>query len=224
MAAPRRTRRPAAWPVVDAEHGCERRRVRARDPVRTPHAAVWRFLEDRVCRCTTRLRPERAVRPQQCVRTRGALGCARSSRQTVTALGAPRLQHGTASTGAHPKAEAMLLGPAAVIGLVGALHAALLELHSAALTVDEIRMTSRAGLRRQRQNRRQDYGRARPCGNRQRRRRDMKGFRAAPEGRRSEDGRKPASVRRSTMWVVHMMWTMMWILMRDPGGGAGERP
>lgn len=130
----RRTTRPATWPAVDAVHGSAPLRFRARDPGRTPHAAVWRCREDRECTCTTGLRPERAALPPSGVRTRGALGCARSSRQLVTALVAACLQHCAAGPGAHPLAETMLLGTTAVIGLVGALHAALLELHSAALT------------------------------------------------------------------------------------------
>jgi hypothetical protein len=45
----------------------------------------------------------------------------------VTALVTPSLQDGAAGTGAHALTEAMLLGAAAIIRLVGALHAALLD-------------------------------------------------------------------------------------------------
>ena len=54
----------------------------------------------------------------------------------MTALGAARLQHVAAGAGAHAGAEAVLLGAATVVGLVGALHAALLELPQAAFMVD----------------------------------------------------------------------------------------
>ena len=74
---------------------------------------------------------------------RGALGCARSSRQTVTALGTARLQNVAAGPGAHPVAEAVLLGTAAVVGLVGALHAALLELLVAAFQSTKTFATAR---------------------------------------------------------------------------------
>jgi hypothetical protein len=44
----------------------------------------------------------------------------------VPALGATCLQHGSPGAGAHPVAEAVLLGAAAIVRLVGALHATLL--------------------------------------------------------------------------------------------------
>jgi hypothetical protein len=44
----------------------------------------------------------------------------------MPALGASCFQHGSPGAGAHPVAEAVLLGAAAIIRLVGALHATLL--------------------------------------------------------------------------------------------------
>ena len=54
--------------------------------------------------------------------------------QTLAAFGAACIDHGAATTGTHAVPEAVLLRTATVVGLVGALHAALLELHGAALT------------------------------------------------------------------------------------------
>jgi len=125
-AGARRTRRPATWPSAGAEPDCERRRVRWRDPWQTPReAASWIRVGRGDC-CTRALRPERDGPPRRGGRRPDALGFARSSRQTVAALGATCLQHGTTGPGAHPVAKAVLLGPATIVGLVGALHAALL--------------------------------------------------------------------------------------------------
>jgi len=44
----------------------------------------------------------------------------------MPALGAACPQHGSAGTGAHPMTEAVLLGAATIVRLVGALHATLL--------------------------------------------------------------------------------------------------
>jgi len=122
-----RTRPAAAWPAADGEHGCVRRRARARGPGRTPHAVVCRCLEDREGRCTTALQPGYAALARRCARTRCAPGCARSSRKTVTTLGAAGLQHCPAGSGAHTVPKAVLLGTTTVVGLECALHAALLE-------------------------------------------------------------------------------------------------
>ena len=50
----------------------------------------------------------------------------RSSREPVTALVAARLQNGTARTGAHAMAKAMLLGTTTITWLESAFHARLL--------------------------------------------------------------------------------------------------
>ena len=50
----------------------------------------------------------------------------RSSREPVTALVAARLQNGTARTGAHAMAKAMLLGTTTIAWLESAFHARLL--------------------------------------------------------------------------------------------------
>ena len=122
-----RTRRPGRPPAVDDEHGCVRRPVRGRARARTPHVAASWNPEDRGERCTTVLRPERAGRRRRGAGRRCARGYARSSREAMAALGAAGLQHGAAGPGAHAGAKAVLLGTAAVVGLVGALHAALLR-------------------------------------------------------------------------------------------------
>jgi hypothetical protein len=77
---------------------------------------------------------------------------------------------------------------------------------------------------RQRQNSRQDYGRARPSGNRD----------AARVVSGWCSGRCLAGVRRGSVsllacplratMVVHTMWTNMWNSHRRQRGGAGERP
>src|SRR5579884_638031 len=46
----------------------------------------------------------------------------RSGRQAVAALRPPGLENGPAGPGGHAVAEAVVLGPLAVVGLVGALH------------------------------------------------------------------------------------------------------
>ena len=228
-AVARRTRRPPGRPAADGAHGCVRRRDRGRAPARRPHAGVWTYPEDPEERCTTGLRPERAARWRRGARTRCALGCARSSRQAVTALGAAGLQHGPTGAGAHPGAEAVLLGTATVVGLVGALHAALLEpprgrpiltcrkLVVARRNNDQLRRTSR-----------QDYGQ-RPEVATARRTTRRAGARPTAAGdtaneRRSEGVCAPASVRPSRVCVVHIVWTTLWTLRGGPKGDAGERP
>jgi hypothetical protein len=83
----------------------------------------------------------------------------------VPALGATALQHITPGAGAHTGPETVLLGTAAVIGLVGALHAALLEPPAGSTTVDDT-WTPRTRHEAARKHSRQDYGRAPPSGNR----------------------------------------------------------
>ena len=122
-----RTRRPGRPPAVDDEHGSVRRPVRGRDRARTPHAAASWNPVDRGERCTTVLRPVHVGLRRQGAGRRSARGYARSSREAMAALGAAGLQHGAAGPGAHAGAKAVLLGTATVVGLVGALHAALLE-------------------------------------------------------------------------------------------------
>lgn len=134
VAAGRMTRRSAAGCADGAAPGSSSPPDRGRAPPQTPHEAECCFLADRVRTCTTGLRPELAGPRSTIGRRSGAPGCARSSRQTVAALGAPGLQDGAATSGAHAVAETVLLGTATIVGLVGALHAALLELHAAALT------------------------------------------------------------------------------------------
>ena len=101
-----------------------RRPVRRRDRSQTPPSVAWRW--DRVRTYTTGLRPERAALRRPDTRTRCALGCARSSRQTMATLGTACFQHCPPCTVAHAVTEAVLLGTTSVVGLVGALHAALL--------------------------------------------------------------------------------------------------
>ena len=60
------------------------------------------------------------------VETRSGHAGRRSGRQPVPTLGAARLQNGAAGPGAHPRAEAVLLGSTTVVRLKGALHACLL--------------------------------------------------------------------------------------------------
>jgi hypothetical protein len=109
--------------TVDAT-GCGRRRDRGRGSARSRRGPVG--SKDRVRRCTTELRPERDGRLVADVGSRGAPGSARSSRQARTALGPPGTEHRPAGTGAHPRPEAVLLGPSALIGLERALQRGLL--------------------------------------------------------------------------------------------------
>ena len=76
--------------------------------------------------------PDSPALDAQARRTNGAPGRARSSRQAVPALVTTGLQHGPPGAGAHPAPEAVLLRPATVVRLEGALHAALLALRLAA--------------------------------------------------------------------------------------------
>ena len=127
-----RRRRPAAWPSADAAHGCVRRPVRGRDPLRTPPAVGWTRPVGRGCSCTRGLRHGRAGHAWTVARRRCAPGDARSRRQAVATLGTAGLDHGATGAGAHPVAEAVLLGTTTIVGLVRALHAALLEPPAAA--------------------------------------------------------------------------------------------
>ena len=220
--ADRRARRPTHRPGVDDGPGCGPRRIRARDRARTPHGAATSYPGDRGDRCTTGLRPERAARPRRGDRTRCALGCARSSRQTVTTLGAARLQHRAAGAGAHPRPEAMLLGTATVVRLVGALHAALLELPLGSAVVETI-----GGGAPQRgpatPGQPPRLGSSTPAGNHvadraghhRRRRRTVR-------TRRSRRLDTPARLLPFAACVVHIVWTTMWTSDAGPEGGAGE--
>lgn len=110
-----------AAPASAGEPGCGPLLIRRRDSPRTPPSAAMR--ENRVGRCTTAARNELGCRRPTVERRRGARESWRSSRQAVAALGATALQDLSASAGAHPLPEAVLLGSATIVGLVGALHA-----------------------------------------------------------------------------------------------------
>lgn len=127
-----RWRRPATWPSAAGEPGCVRRPVRGRDPLRTPPAGEWTRPGCRGCSCTRGLRHGRAGLAWRAAQTRCAPGDARSHRQTVATLGPTGLEHVAAGAGAHPVAEAVLLGTTTIVRLVRALHAALLEPPAAA--------------------------------------------------------------------------------------------
>ena len=122
--------KPPATPAVAAVTDCVQRPDRRRDRSQTLPAEAPR--RNRECVYTTALRPENAALVGTDAKKRCALGCARSSRQAMAALVATGLQHGTSRAGAHPVAKAVLLGTATVIWLVGALHAALLEMRTTA--------------------------------------------------------------------------------------------
>lgn len=117
-----------------AAHDCAPRPARWRGRWQTPPGAATRT--DREQRCTTALRPEtdgpRATNERRC----HGRGCARSSRQTVPALGAACLQHTLASAGAHPLTKAVLLRTTTVVGLERALHAILLTGHRTTVQAD----------------------------------------------------------------------------------------
>ena len=127
VAATPRTTRPGRPPEGADARGCAPRPAQGRDRGRTPHGVASWNPEDRGERCTTVLRPEHAGPQWRGAGRRCALGYARSSREAVAALGATGLQHGTTGPGAHTGTETVLLGTATVVGLVGALHAALLR-------------------------------------------------------------------------------------------------
>lgn len=103
---------------------CGPRPARSCDRWRTPPEDAGRL--DREGTCTTALRCDDDDPAGTAGRTRRGLGSARSSRETVAALGAPRLEHGASGAGAHAMAKTVLLGTAQIVGLVGALHAAAL--------------------------------------------------------------------------------------------------
>jgi hypothetical protein len=100
--------------------GCASPPGRRRGRLHMPPAVARR--EDRVRMCTTALRLGRAIPRELLARTRRGPGSGRSSGQTVPTLGPPRFDHGAATTGAHPGAEAMLLRTMQVVRLKGALH------------------------------------------------------------------------------------------------------
>ena len=114
----------AGWHEAGGAADCVPRLVRWRDRSHTPPRGAT--LMGRVRRCTTALRRVRASRSETNAGTRLARGSARSSGQTVAALGATRLQHSTAATSGHPGPKAVLLRPLQVVRLVGALHTSLL--------------------------------------------------------------------------------------------------
>jgi hypothetical protein len=109
---------------VGGATGCAPRLVRWRARSHTPPREAT--LMGRVRTCTTALRRVRANRSETDAGTRLARGNARSSGQTVAALGATRLQHSTAATSGHASPKAVLLRPLQVVRLVGALHTSLL--------------------------------------------------------------------------------------------------
>jgi len=113
-----------AVPAAAVAADCGRQLVRWRDRARRP--PVGARQRDRECTCTRELRPGFAGPRGPSARTRCAPGFARSSRQAVPALGATCPQHGSPGAGAHPVTEAVLLGAATIVRLVGALHATLL--------------------------------------------------------------------------------------------------
>lgn len=127
---PRRgSRRPGAptnagFPAVDAGFGS--------GPPHFPRSVQWRTRSvvigpvQRRERHTTPSPTTCAVLRLGGVEIRSGHAGRRSGRQPVPALGAARLQHGPPGPGAHPSAEAMLLGSTTVVRLKGALHACLL--------------------------------------------------------------------------------------------------
>jgi hypothetical protein len=115
--------RPAA-PAAADEDDCALRPDRWRARARRPPLGV--SPQDRECTCTTALRPGFVGLREPNAQRRCVPGCARSSRQAVSALGATCLQHGSPGAGAHAVTEAVLFGTTTVVRLVGALHATLL--------------------------------------------------------------------------------------------------
>ena len=99
---------------------CAPLRGRRRGRSHMPPAVARR--EGRVRTCTTGLRCEHASRSERCAQRTIGRGRDRSSRQTVAALGPTSLQHGAPTTGAHPGAEAVLLGALQIVRLKGALQ------------------------------------------------------------------------------------------------------
>lgn len=108
----------------DAAPGCGPRPAPRRVRWRTPRGVG--SMTDRERTCTRGLRPGRDAHHATSVQRCRDRGFARSSRQTVTALGPTSLQHGLATARTHTGTEPMLLGPTAVIGLERALHVILL--------------------------------------------------------------------------------------------------
>jgi hypothetical protein len=104
--------------AAGAASDCASPLCRPRGRLHTPPEAARR--EDRERTCTTTLRREHANRFEQSAQTRPGRGCARSSGETVPALGPASFQNGTPATGAHPGAEAVLLGTLQIVRLVGA--------------------------------------------------------------------------------------------------------
>ena len=113
------TPRPAEH-AAGGEDGCGPRPGPRRDRSRTPPSVTTR--SDRERRNTTADRSACAFPPDGGGRTRRARGSGRSSGQTGAALGAARLDDGPSTTGAHPRAKAVLAGSTAVVGLKGTLH------------------------------------------------------------------------------------------------------
>ena len=105
---------------VDGGANCASLPGRRRGLSQRPPGAALRG--DRVRTCTTALRRERANRFETSAQTRTARESARSSGQTVTALGPTSLENGAAALGAHAGAEAVLLGALQVVRLKGALQ------------------------------------------------------------------------------------------------------
>ena len=99
---------------------CATQPGRRRGRSQTPPAAAIR--EDRGRTCTTALRHERASRLELHAQRRLDRESARSSGQTVAALGTTSLENGTPTTGAHPGAETVLLGTLQIVRLKGALQ------------------------------------------------------------------------------------------------------
>ena len=110
----RRGPQPAAQPVPHhgATHGRARRHTR--------HAAGRR--RHRRSRCTTGRHGGIGARRSGSGRTPPGHGCSRSGRQPGPTLGPTGLQDGPPGARRHPVPEAVPLGPAPVVGLIGALH------------------------------------------------------------------------------------------------------
>jgi hypothetical protein len=169
---------------------------------------------DREETCTRALRPERGDPRATDARSRAALGCARSSRQLVATLGAASLQHGAAGTGAHPAPEPVLAGTAAVVRLVGALHATLLD-----------------GTRPWRSRRDTSVGTR--CGNHPPRGTNLNRLEAPPRCGNTGPWTRPAqgllacSSRHPQPGMacpfVHIVWTTVWTWTVQDPGDAGER-
>ena len=109
-----------AGTAADAGAGCASRLGPRRGQLHRPPGAARR--EDRERTCTTALRHEHASRIELLAQSRLARRSARSSRQTVAALGPTSLEDGAATACTHPGAEPMLFGPLQIVWLVGALQ------------------------------------------------------------------------------------------------------